>query len=184
MQGGKRCSWIPCQGSGDCWKYCLTRQVVLHSKDLYENCISVFDSSPIFFLIFVSSKLICALHCFTHSMILMFIVWDSRWDFKWKWEFSLTYMVYPFVLVLEYLKPSLKLLWIVPFFSPHPFSQLINSCYILNWVGWVVSTLLAGATVGSFTGGALADKFGRTRTFQLDAIPLIIGAFLWFVLSH
>ncbi|XP_039027526.1 plastidic glucose transporter 4-like [Hibiscus syriacus] len=44
--------------------------------------------------------------------------------------------------------------------------------------GWVVSTLLAGATVGSFTGGALADKFGRTRTFQLDAIPLIIGAFL------
>nr|XP_042970192.1 plastidic glucose transporter 4-like isoform X1 [Carya illinoinensis]XP_042970193.1 plastidic glucose transporter 4-like isoform X1 [Carya illinoinensis]KAG2715010.1 hypothetical protein I3760_03G056400 [Carya illinoinensis]KAG2715011.1 hypothetical protein I3760_03G056400 [Carya illinoinensis]KAG2715012.1 hypothetical protein I3760_03G056400 [Carya illinoinensis]KAG6659824.1 hypothetical protein CIPAW_03G063000 [Carya illinoinensis]KAG6659825.1 hypothetical protein CIPAW_03G063000 [Carya len=44
--------------------------------------------------------------------------------------------------------------------------------------GWVVSTLLAGATVGSFTGGALADKFGRTRTFQLDAIPLAIGAFL------
>ncbi|XP_038996490.1 plastidic glucose transporter 4-like [Hibiscus syriacus] len=44
--------------------------------------------------------------------------------------------------------------------------------------GWVVSTLLAGATVGSFTGGTLADKFGRTRTFQLDAIPLIIGAFL------
>ncbi|XP_077220247.1 plastidic GLC translocator [Tasmannia lanceolata] len=44
--------------------------------------------------------------------------------------------------------------------------------------GWVVSTTLAGATVGSFTGGALADKFGRTRTFQLDAIPLAVGAFL------
>ncbi|CAD5331834.1 unnamed protein product [Arabidopsis thaliana] len=44
--------------------------------------------------------------------------------------------------------------------------------------GWIVSSLLAGATVGSFTGGALADKFGRTRTFQLDAIPLAIGAFL------
>ncbi|KAL5538829.1 hypothetical protein UlMin_042758, partial [Ulmus minor] len=44
--------------------------------------------------------------------------------------------------------------------------------------GWVVSTLLAGATVGSFTGGALADKFGRTRTFQLDAIPLTIGTLL------
>ncbi|CAL9103290.1 unnamed protein product [Musa acuminata var. zebrina] len=44
--------------------------------------------------------------------------------------------------------------------------------------GWVVSTLLAGATVGSFTGGALADKFGRTRTFQLDVIPLAVGAFL------
>ncbi|KAJ0099576.1 hypothetical protein Patl1_21433 [Pistacia atlantica] len=44
--------------------------------------------------------------------------------------------------------------------------------------GWIVSTLLAGATVGSFTGGALADKFGRTKTFQLDAIPLAIGAIL------
>ncbi|XP_047315573.1 plastidic glucose transporter 4-like [Impatiens glandulifera] len=44
--------------------------------------------------------------------------------------------------------------------------------------GWIVSSLLAGATVGSFTGGALADKFGRTKTFQLDAIPLAIGAFL------
>ncbi|KAF3545017.1 hypothetical protein DY000_02000653 [Brassica cretica] len=40
------------------------------------------------------------------------------------------------------------------------------------------NALLAGATVGSFTGGTLADKFGRTRTFQLDAIPLAIGAFL------
>ncbi|CAK8542632.1 unnamed protein product [Lathyrus sativus] len=44
--------------------------------------------------------------------------------------------------------------------------------------GWIVSMLLAGATIGSFTGGALADKFGRTRTFQLDAIPLAIGGFL------
>ena len=46
----------------------------------------------------------------------------------------------------------------------------------------MVSTLLAGATVGTFTGGTLADKFGRTRTFQLDAIPLAIGAFIRFVL--
>ncbi|KAL2241399.1 plastidic glucose transporter 4 isoform X2 [Sesamum indicum] len=44
--------------------------------------------------------------------------------------------------------------------------------------GWIVSTLLAGATVGSFTGGSLADKFGRTKTFVLDAIPLAVGAFL------
>lgn len=44
--------------------------------------------------------------------------------------------------------------------------------------GWTVSSLLAGATVGSFTGGSLADKFGRTKTFQLDAIPLAVGAFL------
>lgn len=53
---------------------------------------------------------------------------------------------------------------------------------IVHWVGWVVSTLLAGATVGSFTGGSLADKFGRTKTFLLDAIPLAVGAFLWSVL--
>ncbi|KAH6799284.1 plastidic GLC translocator [Perilla frutescens var. frutescens] len=44
--------------------------------------------------------------------------------------------------------------------------------------GWVVSALLAGATVGSFTGGSLADKFGRTKTFVLDAIPLAVGTFL------
>lgn len=44
--------------------------------------------------------------------------------------------------------------------------------------GWVVSSLLAGATVGSFTGGSLADKFGRTKTFVLDAIPLAVGTFL------
>ncbi|XP_022752180.1 plastidic glucose transporter 4-like [Durio zibethinus] len=42
----------------------------------------------------------------------------------------------------------------------------------------VVSTLLAGATVGSFTGGELANKFGWTRTFQLNAIPLTIEAVL------
>lgn len=51
-------------------------------------------------------------------------------------------------------------------------------------VGWVVSTLLAGATVGSFTGGSLADKFGRTKTFILDAIPLAVGAFLWYMFLH
>jgi sugar porter (SP) family MFS transporter len=44
--------------------------------------------------------------------------------------------------------------------------------------GWVVSITLIGATVGSFTGGALADKFGRTRSFQLDAIPLVVGTLL------
>ncbi|KAI3665551.1 hypothetical protein L6452_44178 [Arctium lappa] len=44
--------------------------------------------------------------------------------------------------------------------------------------GWVVSALLAGATVGSFTGGSLADYFGRKKTFILDAIPLTVGAFL------
>lgn len=57
-------------------------------------------------------------------------------------------------------------------------------CYThVFYVGWVVSTLLAGGTVGSFTGGSLADKFGRTKTFQLDAIPLTVGAFLWSVVG-
>ncbi|KAF7129365.1 hypothetical protein RHSIM_Rhsim10G0069000 [Rhododendron simsii] len=62
------------------------------------------------------------------------------------------------------------------------FISSMDNCAIYKLVmfgiGWVVSTLLAGATVGSFTGGALADKFGRTKTFQLDAIPLVVGAFL------
>ncbi|KAM1078366.1 hypothetical protein ACFX19_026046 [Malus domestica] len=49
--------------------------------------------------------------------------------------------------------------------------------YLSKDLGWVVSTLLAGATVGSFTGGSLADKFGRTKTFQINAIPLAVGAF-------
>ncbi|RAL46604.1 hypothetical protein DM860_004883 [Cuscuta australis] len=44
--------------------------------------------------------------------------------------------------------------------------------------GWIVSASLAGATFGSFTGGTLADKFGRTKSFILDAIPLAIGAYL------
>lgn len=46
-------------------------------------------------------------------------------------------------------------------------------------LGWVVSSLLAAAAIGSFTGGSLADKFGRTKTLILDAIPLTLGAFLW-----
>ncbi|KAG0579671.1 hypothetical protein KC19_4G115600 [Ceratodon purpureus] len=35
--------------------------------------------------------------------------------------------------------------------------------------GWVVSSTLAGA---AFTGGALADKIGRRRTLQPNAVPL------------
>ncbi|KAK9118208.1 hypothetical protein Scep_016301 [Stephania cephalantha] len=45
-------------------------------------------------------------------------------------------------------------------------------------IRWVVSASLAGATVGSFTGGIFADKLGRTKTFVLDAIPLALGSFL------
>lgn len=65
----------------------------------------------------------------------------------------------------------------ISFYHLCRFSKVL---YFFSLAGWVVSTLLAGATVGSFTGGALADKFGRTRTFQLDVIPLAVGAFLRF----
>eukprot|EP00245_Coleochaete_scutata_P007502 TRINITY_DN22930_c0_g1_i1.p1 TRINITY_DN22930_c0_g1~~TRINITY_DN22930_c0_g1_i1.p1 ORF type:complete len:566 (-),score=98.83 TRINITY_DN22930_c0_g1_i1:158-1855(-) len=47
-----------------------------------------------------------------------------------------------------------------------------------NIAGWVVSILLAGATFGSFAGGTLADRFGRTRAFQINALPLILGTIL------
>jgi MFS family permease len=38
-----------------------------------------------------------------------------------------------------------------------------------------VSTFLIGAFIGSVIGGPLSDAIGRRRTFQLDAIPLILG---------
>eukprot|EP00271_Cylindrocystis_brebissonii_P017621 TRINITY_DN4646_c0_g2_i1.p1 TRINITY_DN4646_c0_g2~~TRINITY_DN4646_c0_g2_i1.p1 ORF type:complete len:568 (+),score=107.20 TRINITY_DN4646_c0_g2_i1:97-1800(+) len=44
--------------------------------------------------------------------------------------------------------------------------------------GWIVSITLAGAFFGAFTGGSLADQLGRTRTFALNAIPLIVGTVL------
>lgn len=61
-------------------------------------------------------------------------------------------------------------------------SFMIFSFGVCNSTGWVVSSTLAGATIGSFTGGALADKFGCTRTFQFDSVPLIVGAILRFLL--
>lgn len=44
--------------------------------------------------------------------------------------------------------------------------------------GFVVSTFLLGAFIGSISGGVLADKIGRRRTFQIDMLPLILGAAL------
>ncbi|CAK9224175.1 unnamed protein product [Sphagnum troendelagicum] len=44
--------------------------------------------------------------------------------------------------------------------------------------GWVVSSTLAGAAVGSFTGGALADKLGCRRGLQMNALPLFFGTLL------
>lgn len=42
--------------------------------------------------------------------------------------------------------------------------------------GLVVSTCLGGAFVGSIFSGSIADGIGRRRTFQLCALPMIIGA--------
>ncbi|XP_058210614.1 probable plastidic glucose transporter 1 [Rhododendron vialii] len=42
--------------------------------------------------------------------------------------------------------------------------------------GLVVSIFIAGAFIGSLSCGSLVDKFGCRRTFQVDTIPLILGA--------
>lgn len=44
--------------------------------------------------------------------------------------------------------------------------------------GLVVSIFIAGAFVGSISSGSLVDKLGCRRTFQIDTIPLILGAIL------
>lgn len=42
----------------------------------------------------------------------------------------------------------------------------------------VVSTTLAGAALGSLTGGACADAFGRRASFMLCALPMLAGPLL------
>lgn len=44
--------------------------------------------------------------------------------------------------------------------------------------GLVVSMCLGGAFIGSIFSGSIADHFGRRRSFQLCALPMIIGASL------
>ncbi|PKI62234.1 hypothetical protein CRG98_017368 [Punica granatum] len=44
--------------------------------------------------------------------------------------------------------------------------------------GLVVSIFIAGAFVGSLSCGSLVDKLGCRRTFQIDTIPLILGAII------
>ena len=39
----------------------------------------------------------------------------------------------------------------------------------------VVSSLLAGAAVGSLAGSNLADSLGRRKAFLLDAVPMTLG---------
>lgn len=55
---------------------------------------------------------------------------------------------------------------------PTVFSELL--CNVNE--GLVVSTCLGGAFIGSLFSGWIADEFGRRRTFQLCALPMIIGA--------
>ncbi|KDP30801.1 hypothetical protein JCGZ_13744 [Jatropha curcas] len=44
--------------------------------------------------------------------------------------------------------------------------------------GLVVSIFICGAFIGSISSGSLVDKLGCRRTFQVDAIPLILGAII------
>ncbi|KAJ1401473.1 Sugar/inositol transporter [Sesbania bispinosa] len=44
--------------------------------------------------------------------------------------------------------------------------------------GLVVSIFIAGAFIGSISTGSLVDKLGCRLTFQIDTIPLIIGAII------
>lgn len=45
--------------------------------------------------------------------------------------------------------------------------------------GLVVSIFIVGAFIGSISSGLVVDKLGCRRTFQIDTIPLILGAILW-----
>lgn len=42
--------------------------------------------------------------------------------------------------------------------------------------GLVVSIFIGGAFIGSIASGSLVDKLGYRRTFQIDTLPLILGA--------
>lgn len=44
--------------------------------------------------------------------------------------------------------------------------------------GLVVSIFIAGAFVGSISCGSLVDRLGCRRTFQIDTIPLVLGAII------
>jgi len=44
--------------------------------------------------------------------------------------------------------------------------------------GMVVSTTLAGAAIGSLTGGGLADALGRRKAFLMAAVPMLVGPLL------
>jgi MFS family permease len=49
--------------------------------------------------------------------------------------------------------------------------------------GLVVSIFIVGAFFGSLGSSALVDYFGCRRTLQIDTIPLILGAFIRYLVS-
>lgn len=57
------------------------------------------------------------------------------------------------------------------FWCPH--RRLV---YPLPSIMQVVSSVLAGAAVGSVAGSGLADSLGRKKAFLLDSIPMLAGA--------
>ena len=42
----------------------------------------------------------------------------------------------------------------------------------------MISTVLAGATIGSTSGSGLADDLGRRKSFLLATVPLVLGSIL------
>jgi len=44
--------------------------------------------------------------------------------------------------------------------------------------GLVVSIFIVGAFIGSISSGSLVDRLGCRLTFQIDSIPLILGAII------
>lgn len=48
----------------------------------------------------------------------------------------------------------------------------------LDHVLQMVSTVLAGATIGSTSGSGLADGLGRRKSFLLASVPLVLGSIL------
>ena len=44
--------------------------------------------------------------------------------------------------------------------------------------GLVISIFIAGAFIGSIGTGSLVDKLCCRRTFQIDSIPLVLGAII------
>jgi MFS family permease len=49
--------------------------------------------------------------------------------------------------------------------------------------GLVVSIFIVGAFFGSLGSSALVDYLGCKRTLQIDSIPLILGAFIRYLVS-